>query len=71
MEKDKLTWRSFVDQGEISEKWNVPGTPTYYVIDHNGVIRHKWFGHPGEKAIDSALERLFSDAVRSGKKSPK
>jgi hypothetical protein len=46
--------------------WNLPGTPTFYVIDHKGVIWHKWVGSPAddklgglpdEKAIDSALEK--------------
>src|SRR5260370_41263401 len=30
-----------------------------YVIDHKGVIRHKWVGSPGEKAIDAALDKLI------------
>jgi hypothetical protein len=28
------------------------------------VIRHKWIGHPGEKAIDSALEKLIQEAEK-------
>jgi hypothetical protein len=67
MEKEKLTWRSFVDpgdigQGAIATRWNLTGTPTLYVIDHKGVIRHKWVGSPGEKAIDNALEKLIEEA---------
>jgi hypothetical protein len=34
------------------------------------VIRHKWFGSPGEKAIDTALEQLINAAEGNGKKSP-
>ncbi len=69
MDKEKLTWRSFADpgalgQGAIAARWNVSGTPTLYVIDHKGVIRHKWVGSPGEKAIDAALEKLLKDAER-------
>jgi peroxiredoxin len=76
MDKEKLTWRSFADpgdlgQGAIASKWNLPGTPTFYVIDSNGVIRHKWVGSPGEKAIDAALERLIKEAVGNGKNTPK
>lgn len=62
MEKEKLNWRSFADRRTISAKWSARGTPTYYVIDHKGVIRHKWIGYPGAKAIDSALERLINEA---------
>lgn len=34
------------------------------------VIRHKWVGAPGEKAIDTALEKLINEAETNGKKSP-
>jgi len=36
-------------------------TPAFYVLDHAAVIRHKWIGHPGEKAIDAALEKLIQE----------
>jgi hypothetical protein len=68
MDKEKLTWRSFADHGEkgaekpISSKWNLVGTPTLYIIDHKGVIRNKWLGSPGEKAIDAAIEKLIKEA---------
>src|SRR5438046_9798904 len=38
--------------------------------DPRGVIRHKWVGAPGEKAIDTALETLINEAKVNGKKSP-
>ena len=41
MDKEKLTWRSFADDGSIVGTWNLPGTPTFYVLDHKGAIRHK------------------------------
>ncbi len=62
MEKEKLNWRCFADDGAINRKWNSPPTPAFYVIDPKGVIRHKWIGHPGEKTIDAALEKLIQDA---------
>jgi peroxiredoxin len=71
MEKEKLNWRSFADRRVISAKWSARGTPTYYVIDHRGVIRHKWIGYPGEKTIDNALEKLIAEAEVTGKKAPK
>ncbi len=70
MDKEKLNWRSFSDRGRIHAKWNA-GTPSYYVIDPKGVIRYKWVGSPGEKAIDSALERVIQEAERDAKKVPK
>jgi hypothetical protein len=62
MEKEKLNWRSFADQRVFSPKWAARGTPTYYIIDDKRVIRYKWGGYPGTKAIDSALEKLIGEA---------
>ena len=36
-----------------------------------GVIRYKWAGGPGEKAIDAALDKLIKEAEVGGKKSPR
>ena len=76
MEKEKIIWRSFVDAGNagagpIATKWNLSATPTFYVIDHKGVIRYKWAGAPGEKAIDAALAKLIKEAEVDAKKVPK
>jgi hypothetical protein len=71
MDKEKLNWRSFVNgtgKDSISSKWNLQGTPTLYIIDHKGVIRHKWLGGPGEKAIDAALAKLIKEAEADAKK---
>ena len=76
MEKEKLPWRSFVDLGNagtgpIAKRWNHSATPTFYLIDHKGVIRHKWTGAPGEKAMDAALEKLIEAAEKDGKEKSK
>ena len=70
MDKEKLNWRSFADGLAISVKWNA-ATPGYYVIDPRGVIRYKWVGNPGAKAIDAALEKLMKEAAENAKKVPK
>src|SRR5262245_16778602 len=57
MEKEKLTWRSFADDGSLVGTWNLPGTPTFYVIDHQGVIRHKWVGSPSDYKLGGAPRR--------------
>ena len=73
MEKEDLPWRSFADarqadatesrsSGPIATSWNLQGTPTLFIIDHKGVIRHRWLGSPGEAAIDRALEKLIPEA---------
>jgi hypothetical protein len=68
MAKETLNWRSFVDQGAIADKWKPAGTPTFYLIDHQGVIRHKWAGAPGEKVMDAALEKVIKAAEGDHKK---
>jgi hypothetical protein len=69
MDKEKLNWRSFAHQDVINAKWN-PNTPSYYVLDPKGIIRCRWVGAPGEKAIDTALEKLINEAKLSRRKSP-
>ena len=74
--KEKLTWRSFVDAGNagagpIATKWNLSATPTLYVIDHQGVIRHKWAGAPGEKVVAAALDKLIQAAEENAKNTPR
>ena len=76
MEKEKITWRSFADAGNagagpIATKWNISATPTFYVIDHKGVIRYKWAGAPGEKVIDAALDKLIEAAEGNEKDRPR
>jgi hypothetical protein len=67
MEKANLNWRSFTDpgnagQGAIAARWNLSATPTLYLLDHEGIIRHKWVGAADEKTIDAALEPLIKAA---------
>jgi len=69
MEKEKMNWRSFAHQEAVNATWN-PSTPGYYVLDPQGVIRHKWVGAVGEKALDTALEKLIIEAETNDKKSP-
>jgi hypothetical protein len=65
--KEKLTWRSFVDEGQagagpIATKWSLSATPTFYLIDHRGVIRNKWPGPPGNEVLEAALDQLIKAA---------
>ena len=44
MKEQGIFWRSAVEgstNGPIATKWNVHGWPTIFVIDANGVIRHR------------------------------
>jgi len=73
LKKEEITWRSFWNGkegtgGPISSKWNVQGWPTLYVLDHKGIIRHKWLGSPGDKVMDDAIEKLVKEAEEGGEK---
>jgi len=72
LQEQEITWRSFWNgekgtRGPISEEWNVHGWPTLYIIDHKGVIRHKYVGSPGDEALDKAIEKLVAEAEKSRK----
>ena len=70
MDKENLNWRSFTDDGTVGAKWNA-ATPGYYILDAKGVIRYKWVGNPGAKAIDTALEKLIQEVEQDAQKGPK
>ena len=73
-EKQGITWRSFQNErggekGSISTEFNLRGWPTLYLIDHKGVIRHKWLGGPPASVLDPAIEKLVKEAEEElGKK---
>jgi hypothetical protein len=72
LEEENISWRSFWNGpkgtgGPISDEWNVQGWPTLYVIDHKGVIRHKWVGSPGNEKLDAALDKLVEAAEKDAK----
>jgi hypothetical protein len=72
---EKMTWRSWWDggstSGPIATKWNIHLWPTLYVVDHKGVIRHKWVGSPSEAVMNRALEKLVKAAELDTKKNTK
>ncbi len=55
----------------VDNRWNLTNTPANYVLDHNELVRHKGLGGAGEKAIDTALDKLTKDAEVGGKQSPR
>jgi peroxiredoxin len=75
MEQAGLTWRSFVDEGDavagpIARAWNVSATPTFYLIDHQGVIRYKWTAPPSAHTLQTALEKLIAAAEQDASSPP-
>lgn len=72
LEKEQITWRSFWNgggtTGHIAGTWNIRGWPTLYVLDAQGVIRHKHLGSPGDQVLDKEIETLVAEAEKSVKK---
>lgn len=76
LEDEEITWRSFWNgpqgtSGPISTEWNVHGWPTLFLIDHKGVIRHKWLGSPGDKVMDESIDKLVAEAEKDAKNGKK
>jgi hypothetical protein len=67
-EKEQITWRSFFDgpgtSGPIATTWKISGWPTLFLIDHKGVMRHKWEGSPGDKVLDEEIDKLVAEAEK-------
>lgn len=66
VEQFQIPWRSFWNGkdgpgGPIAVAWNVRGWPTTYLIDHEGIIRHKELH--GEY-IDGPLEKMIVAAEK-------
>ena len=66
VEKEQITWRSFFDggstNGPIATAWTVTGWPTIYVLDANGVIRHK---NLRGDALEAAVLALVEEAEKA------
>lgn len=57
-----LTWRSWSDDGTISERWHVEGLPIVYLIDHRGDIRFSSMGPPDPEVLDRKIDKLVREA---------
>lgn len=74
LKKQEITWPNIWDGmpnqdpdgevGKIARRWNVSGWPTIYVLDHEGVIRHRDLR---DKDLDEAVEKLVEAAEKARK----
>ncbi len=68
MEKQEMPWVHWWDNGQenkVMKLYRVKAFPTMYLIDHTGVIRHKWVGSPGNDKLDAAIEALVKAAEKA------
>jgi len=57
--RDELNWDSWYDgrRGAIADRWEIGSFPTFFLIDHTGVIRKTFKGADKEE-----LQKLFAEA---------
>ena len=62
--ESQITWPNIYDgkagEGPIANQWNVNSWPTIFVIDHEGIIRHR-NAHGGD--LEKLVEELVAKAV--------
>jgi len=61
-----MNWPEYIDlDGQIGHLFDVPGYPTYVVLDRDGAIafRQTGFGSDSEQAIESAINRALAKPV--------
>jgi hypothetical protein len=63
LEKESLPWTHWWDgKKQVTEQWDIAGFPTFFVIDHKGVIR---FASLGYDPKSGKLEALIKELVRA------
>jgi hypothetical protein len=50
--------------GLVKPNNNIHGWPTVYILDHHGIIRHRFFGFPGTGTLDTAINAIVQEAER-------
>ncbi len=63
-EKGEITWQIWFDgqneEGPIASRWVIRSMPTFYILDHKGVIRNKGFLQLDEiiATVDMLLQEM-------------
>ena len=63
LEDKKVTWPCWADGkgGPISRDWQVESYPQMYVIDQDGVIRHKFAGQTRPGQLKQTVSKMVDD----------
>jgi peroxiredoxin len=70
IKKEEITWPSWRDgnhdnaNGPIFRQFNIHGWPTLYILDHRGMIRHKFRDSPRNGKLDAAIDAHVQEAER-------
>jgi hypothetical protein len=57
-----LNWRSFFEgeSDRATNSYSIQGYPTVYLLDEQGIIRHRFLGPPHPKELDAKIDELVS-----------
>jgi len=67
-EKNKMTWAQYRDKdGKILRAFRISAFPTYVIIDHEGIIRHRSVGMTWSRAasLDSEIKKQIKMIAKS------
>lgn len=64
IEREQITWRNGFDGegGPIARRFRIQGSPTLFLIDHNGIVRQEIPGDPGGATLDTWINELVRQA---------
>ena len=69
IKKENITWRSWWDDGStdgpIQTTWQVAQRPAIYILDAEGVIRHK---NVAEDELENTIDGLLKELVNKSRK---
>lgn len=58
----QISWRSWCDEGgAAADRWQVQMFPTFYLIDHQGVIRAGWVSPPPAAVLERTIDQLVAE----------
>lgn len=68
LKDENITWPNICggrpNENKIAKAWNVTGWPTIYILDHEGVIRHK---NLRDEEMEKAVVELLKKVPRKDK----
>jgi thiol-disulfide isomerase/thioredoxin len=68
LDKEPMPWVHWWQDGQqnpVMKKFRVRAFPTMYLLDHSGVIKHKWVGNPGNDKLDKAVDEAVEAAIKA------
>jgi thiol-disulfide isomerase/thioredoxin len=61
---ERMTWPMVCEgglNGPLVKAYGVEAFPTLFLIDAQGVVRHKFLGNPGPETLERAIEKLLRE----------